>query len=160
MIDELTQTVAMSETTDAAAASSPVAPAMGAVQRYQKCRTVWLATRSRIDTDIRNLSAAIISMDADGAFGDDLEQIFLNVVEPVLSTLDDSLAGTLDQAARATDPSEAARLLDTARATIDSYAAFVAQSEIIAGLDQNPFVPMAIAKALTASLSALSASIH
>lgn len=143
---------------DPAAGSASVGA--DAVARYRKSRQVWLATRAKIDADIKKLSKTILSIDHDGAFGDDLEQNFLSAIDPVLSTLDDSLADILSDAEKAASADEAAAKLDQARTTVGLYQQFVQSDDTIRQLDQNPFMPLAIAKTLNASLAALAAAIH
>lgn len=140
--------------------ATPVAGGKAAVQRYRKSRQVWLATRAKVDADIQKLSRIVLSMDHGDAFGDQLEQMFFKAVDPVLSTLDDSLAGILSEAENAADRAELDRLLDQARTTIGLYQQFVADNATIRKLDANPFMPVAIGKTLGASLRVLSASMH
>lgn len=131
-----------------------------AVQRYRKSRAVWLKTREKVDTDIRALHAKVMQVDHGGAFGDDLESQFLSVVDPILNTLDTSLAGILEDAEQATTAEATDRLLGAARARIEAYKQFVSANEAIKGLDSNPFMPMTVGKTLGASLSALEAALR
>jgi len=133
-------------------------PARQAVQRYRKSRVVWLATRAKIDADIKKLSFTIMGMDNGGAFGDDLEQNFLNTIDPILSTLDTSLADLLSTAEKAASQNEASKALDQARTRIGFYQTFVNSNDTIKALDKNPFMPLALAKTLNASLHVLAAA--
>jgi len=133
-------------------------PARQAVQRYRKSRVVWLATRAKIDADIKKLSFTIMGMDNGGAFGDDLEQNFLNTIDPILSTLDFSLADLLSTAEKAATQNEASKALDQARTRIGFYQTFVNSNDTIKALDKNPFMPLALAKTLNASLHVLAAA--
>ena len=130
------------------------------MRRYRKSRTVWMATRAKVDADIQKLSEFIMSIDHNGAFGDDLEQNFLAVVDPVLSTLDDSLTGYLTEAEHAKNEETVKRALTQARSTIDLFQKFVAANKTIKELDSNPFMPIAVASTLTTSLSALAAALR
>jgi hypothetical protein len=141
---------------DASSTDSPAAAQ--AVQRYRKSRAVWIATRAKIDADIKKLSDTVLGMDHGGVFGDDLEQNFLGTVDPILSTLDTSLADLLSTAEKAGSQDEASQALDEARATIGLYQNFVHSNDTIKELDKNPFMPLAIAKTLNASLQVLSAA--
>lgn len=169
-IEVLRQAV-LSCTGDAVAAASPDparaggdpasgAPAKAALERYRKSHAVWMATRAKVDAEIVKLRGAIMAADHGGAFDDTLEQAFFSTIDPVLSTLDDSLADTLAQAGKATDVSEADKLMQSARTAIGRYSQFVATSQIIVSLDNNPFVPIAIGKTLTGSLSALAGALR
>lgn len=137
-------------------------PAHGkaAVQRYRKSRQVWVATRKKVDADLEKLSGAIGSFDHGGRFGNDIAATFLKTIDPVLSTLDDSLAGLLEQAENAEDQEEADQALEQARTTIGLYQDFAASNPLIKQLDGNPFMPMTIGKTISASLAALAAAIH
>ena len=53
-----------------------------------------------------------------------------------------------------------ATALTEAKAAIARYQSFLSQDKSIAALDQNPFVPLAIQQTMTATLAALSASVH
>ena len=143
---------------NAASDEASAGPGAQAVQRYRKSRAVWQATRAKIDADIKKLSDTILSLDHGGALGDGLEQDFLNTIDPILSTLDDSLADILTAAEQAKNQDEAGQALDEARTTIGLYQNFVQSNGTIQELDQNPFTPLAVAKTLNASLQVLSAA--
>ena len=151
-----TQSASADQSTDDGQAQS--APGPQAVQRYRKSRAVWQATRAKIDADIKKLSDTILSLDHGGALGDGLEQDFLKTIDPILSTLDTSLADLLSTAEKAGSQDEASQALDQARTTIGLYQTFVNSSDTIKELDKNPFIPMAVAKTLNASLQVLSAA--
>lgn len=137
-------------------------PAHGkaAVQRYRKSRQVWVATRKKVDAELEKLSGKIQGFDHGGKFGNDIAATFLKTIDPVLSTLDDSLAGLLEQAENAEDQAEADQALEQARTTIGLYQDFAASNPIIKQLDGNPFMPMTIGKTISASLAALASAIH
>ena len=142
---------------DAGADPSAAPPSPAAVQRYHKSRTAWVATRLKVDAELRKLNAEIMAANDENEFGDDLETNFSAAVAPVLTTLDESLAQALDQAARAGSAAESAQYIQQARATIDRYTQYVSSNKIISELDDNPFVKLAIGKTLNATLSTLSA---
>lgn len=124
------------------------------VQTFHKSRVAWTATRAKVDTELQKLSKAIMDASAGEDMIDGLEDQFFKVVDPVLAELDETLSDTLSAAADA-DGEEREQLLSDARKTIARYRKFVESSSIISDLDNNPFVPLAIGKTLTSTLSTL-----
>ncbi len=143
------------QTANAPARSAPT----GAVQ-YAKCRLIWLSTRKKVEADIAKLSDAVRDAFADEGIGDALGGLFRSKVAPVMNGFDESLADTLDAAINQTDPAKHAVLVDEARQIIGRYQSFLASEALIAKLDENTLMPMAIAKTMSATLQALSASIR
>ncbi len=143
----------------AANGSNGAAPDPAAAQKLKKSHAVWSATRSKIDADLKKLSKAILA----AASGDDeakeLEKVLTTVVEPVLTTFDESLSDMLAAAADATEDAERQRLLKQAQGTVARYQKFVEGNKVLSHLDENPFVPVAMVKTLTATLAALSAAV-
>ena len=141
-------------------AAAPQAAAPAPAGAPAKSRLVWLATRQKVESDLARLKAGIMAacngQDIEAA----LEDSFRSKVEPLLDSLDDSLAHKLDAVNKATDPAQRAQLLAEAKQIVQRYQSVVAQQPIIAQLDANPFVPLSIQKTLTATLSALSASLR
>ena len=142
--------------------AAPGAPAAdpAATQKLQKSQQIWTATRAKIDAELQKLSKAVLAAAEGEDIAQGLEQQFTSAVEPVLQTLDDSLSNALSKAAAATDPAERQKQTQQAQALIAKYQQFVAGNPIISHLDKNPFVPLAIEKTLTATITALSASVH
>ena len=124
------------------------------VQKFHKSRVAWTATRAKVDTELQKLSKAIMDASAGEDMVEGLEDQFFKVVDPVLAELDESLSDTLSAAADA-DGEEREQLMDQARKTIARYTKFVESNSIISDLDNNPFVPLAIGKTLTGTLSTL-----
>jgi len=141
-----------------ASAAAPQAAAAGAI--YVKSRTAWIATRAKVESEIAKLHGALSSAyQGHGAAGE-LEKAFQTRVEAMLGTLDDSLAAKLDEVNKALDPGQRAQLVQEARQIMQRYESYVASEPLIAKLDANPFVPVAIEKTLTATLSALSKAVR
>jgi hypothetical protein len=78
----------------------------------------------------------------------------------MLSVLDRSLAVKLDEVNKATDATQRAQLVQEARQIMQRYEAYVANEPLIAKLDANPFVPVAIEKTLKATLAALAKTVR
>jgi len=72
----------------------------------------------------------------------------------MMNALDHSLAEKLDEVNQAADAGQRARLVQEARQIMQRYESYLASEPLIAKLDANPFVPVAIEKTLTATLAA------
>jgi len=136
------------------------APSTGSVVVYAKSRLAWLAVRRKLETDMDNLRQHLLDFYQDADIAEDLDTRYGERVTPVLATLDEALADTLDAASNATDPGQRGRLVAESRAIIRRYQDFVASEEIFGELDANPFVPMAIGKTMTTTLATLAAAVH
>jgi hypothetical protein len=134
----------------APAANGPGAPA------FAKARLAWVAARNKVESEVGKLHAEMTTVYKDHGFGAHLDKFFHAKVEPILTNLDEALAEKLDEVNNATDPAEHAKLVQEARGIIQRYESYVAGEKLIADLDDNPFVPLAIQKTLTATLTTLS----
>jgi len=85
-----------------------------------------------------------------------LDQVFSSKIEPILIGLDETLSEKLDAVLNNTDPSQHNKLVADARQTISQYESYLEGEPMIAKLDSNPFVPLAIQKTMAATLAALS----
>jgi hypothetical protein len=151
------------------AAVQPAAPAGARTQTpvvtpaklatFTKSRMAWLATRKKVETDMDKLQSQVLMSFQGHSRIDDLEQAFRTRVETVLTSLDEQLAQALDDACKAEDPATHTTHVQTAQDIIKRYESYVATDETIAALDKNPFVPLAIQKTFTATLTVLSKSV-
>ncbi|MBV8913217.1 MAG: hypothetical protein JOZ05_09290 [Acetobacteraceae bacterium] len=147
------------------AGTAPSAPEQGKAAPknavvLQKSRLAWVAARKRVEDEIGKLHDAM-SKHYDGhGFGADLDKVFQSKVEPILTTLDQSLADKLNELGNNDDPSQHDKLAGEARKIIDKYESFLSSDKLIPQLDQNPFVPLQIQKTLTATLEALKKSVR
>jgi len=139
--------------------AAPAGPSPTAIATYTKARVAWLATRQKVETDIGKLQTSFSSAFKDHAMAADLETAFQTRVESVLVNLDHELAQKLDAAVKATDPAQHAQMVGEARDVMRRYQDFVASDPTLTELDANPFVPLAIQKTLTATLSVLAKSL-
>ena len=144
--------------TESRGAAAP--PAAGSGALYAKSRTAWIATRAKVESEIAKLHGALSSAYQGHGAAQTLETAFQTRVAAMLSELDDSLAEKLDEVNKATDASQRAQLVQEARSVMQRYEAYVAGEPLIAKLDANPFVPVAIEKTLTATLTALSKAVR
>jgi hypothetical protein len=146
-----------------AASAAPAQPAAGAVPvniaALGEAKIAWSGTRKKVEDGLQKLHGAMADSYKDHGFGAQLDQAFQAKVEPMLRTFDDSLEQRLDAMARNTDPQEHTRLMAEARQLVQRYEAYLASEPLIARLDNNPFVPLDVAKSLTATLADLSQTI-
>ena len=78
----------------------------------------------------------------------------------MLESLDESLADKLDEATNTEDPEQRSRRVGEAREIIERYGAFLANDPIIADLDANPFVPLAIQQTVATTLATLAKTVR
>lgn len=126
---------------------------------FAKARLAWVSTRKKVEGDLEKLHKELQATYQGQGVVADLEKVFRSKVEPMMENLDSSLADKLDEVNNATDPGEHAKLVDEARAIISKFEAYLTSEPLIAKLDDNPFVPLAIEKTLSASLAALSKAV-
>lgn len=130
-------------------ANGPGAPA------FAKARLAWTSARKKVESEVGKLHAEMTSVYKNHGFAADLDKYFRAKVDPVLESLDETLAEKLDEVSKNADPQQHAKLVGEAKQIIQRYESYLASEPLIAKLDANPFVPLAIEKTLTATLSAL-----
>jgi hypothetical protein len=140
------------------AAAAP--PAAGGGAMYVKSRMAWVATRAKVESDIAKLHDALTSTYQGHGAAEHLEKAFQARVEVMMNALDHSLAEKLDEVNQAADAGQRAQLVQQARQIMQRYESYLASEPLIAKLDANPFVPVAIEKTLTATLAALSKAVR
>jgi hypothetical protein len=134
----------------------PKGPDPAVVAKIQKSCAVWNATLAKMNGDIDKLTKAVAAASAGHDLGESFEKEFQSVVRPLMTTVDSSLSEMLMRAAQARDAAEHERLLNVARGTLGRITSFVQSNPVIGHLDENPFVPLAVAKTLNTTLSAIS----
>ena len=127
---------------------------------YAKSRLAWLAARKKVESDIETLRQRIIETFKDDAIAPQLDTSYKTKVAPVLATLDESLAVTLDDATNATDPAKRADLVKAAKDIMQKYAQYLTSEPLIKDLDENPFLPLSIRATVGGTISTLSKAIH
>lgn len=140
--------------TPAGSAANGADPAM--INKLKKSCDVWDATVAKIVRDLEQLVKAVVAASAGHELGDGFEREFQTVVKPLLDTVDTTLSDLLSDAAKAGTPEEHQRMLAQARETVGKLTKFVQSHPVVGHLDDNPFVPMALQKTLSASLTAVS----
>jgi hypothetical protein len=138
---------------------SPGRPAINPAV-FVKARLAWVAARTKVEGDVAKLHDALAAAYQGHGAMDDLEKAFQSKVEAMLTTLDHSLAEKLDEVNKATDQEEYVKLVQEAKQIMQRYVTYVDSEPIIAKLDANPFVPIAIEKTLTATLTTLSNAVR
>jgi hypothetical protein len=143
------------------APSKAAAPEAGAHDdaALAKSRLIWLAARKKLEDGLNTLHAEITSTYKDNASSAEIDTRYVTTVAPILATLDDELADKLAEAATTTDAASHAKLVAEAKATIGRYEKFVTSETLLADLDTNPFVPLALRDTLTKTLAAISATV-
>jgi hypothetical protein len=126
---------------------------------YAKSRLAWLAARKKVESDIETLRQRIVDTFKDEPIAPQLETSYKTKVAPVLATLDESLADTLDAAVNATNPQQRATLVKEAKDIMQKYAQYLTSEPLIKDLDENPFVPLSIRATVGGTISTLSKAI-
>jgi hypothetical protein len=154
---------------DAASSSSSAGPAAGGSSNapkngpgspvFGKARATWVATRQRVESEIEKLHDELQATYKGQPVVADLEKAFRSKVEPMMAQFDETLSDKLDEVSNAADPATHAKLVAEAKQIITKYEGFLASDALIAKLDDNPFVPLAIEKTLTATLTVLAKTI-
>jgi hypothetical protein len=130
-----------------------------AAATYAKSRQAWVGTRSRVEADITRLRAALLAEYGQRQEVSAIVSAYDQKVQTVLDTLDLRLAHHLDEAALASGQARTEKLAES-KAIIAEYVAFLQHEPLIADLDSNPFVPLAIQKTVGTTLAALAAAVH
>jgi hypothetical protein len=138
--------------TEAVGGSSPAA--------FTKSRQIWIAARKRVEDELEKLRVEIVATYQADGIADDLEARYRTRVAGILTTLDESLSEKLNEVAGATDISQRSKLIGEARGIMERYQSYMASEPLIADLDNNPFVPLAIRQTVSTTLSALENVVH
>jgi hypothetical protein len=168
LIDGWTPNNVMPNGASSGAAAPPAAPDSSAQPQADpaaataiaKARTVWVATRQKVEGDLGKLHATFSTAFKGHEQEEQISKAFRERVETVLNTLDEELSETLDGVNNAQDPSERARLVTQAHTLLQKYRQHLATDPTIAALDTNPFVPLSVGKTVNATIDALSRSIR
>jgi hypothetical protein len=110
--------------------------------------------------DIEKLKAEIVATYEEDGIGPDLASSYAKTVQPVIDAFDVELADKLDAAVNATDPAQRGELVKEARSLMERYQKFLDGEPLIGDLDDNPFIPLSIHATISATLAALSKTVH
>ena len=128
-------------------------------QVYARSRQTWLAARQKVEDEFGKLYGAMTEVYKDHAFGADLDKLFRSRVEPVLGSLDGTLADKLDELTKSSNLVQRDALIQEIKQIIQRYQNFLSNEPLIGKLDTNPFVPVAIESTLSETLSSLQANL-
>lgn len=124
-------------------------------QPYMAMMLDWETTRKAVDADLGTLEQAILD-----AFSDtddfSIARSAVRKLDTVLGQFTEDLQVRLDALAAAADPIEPRR---AALALVTAHRTAVEGDALIAALDDNPFAPVAVHKALSATLGRLAAQL-
>ena len=153
-VQSLSEALAQPSQTQAQAPTDTPAQAPNTAA-FAKARLAWVATRKKIEADLGKLHSEMTKAYDGHGFAADLDKVFQTKVEPVLGSLDESLADKLDEVTNNSDPATHTKLVGEAKKILQDYESYISQEPLIAQLDDNPFVPLQIEKTLMATLKAL-----
>jgi hypothetical protein len=124
----------------------------------QQTRLAWDKTRKTIQSELSKLEDSIRSAcAADEEVG--VESLDVGALNRILERLDTRLIDKLDDALNAQDPAERARINQEAKGLVDEYLAFVNEDALMADIDDSGFVPVAVRKTATATLTLLASKL-
>lgn len=122
----------------------PVDPdSLPSLVEMQRARLTWEATRATVKQYLRTLEASVLAY-FDGLSDYPTAQQAVGRFTEVTDELDEDLIDTLDDALNAEDPDMRRAYLDDACDCLDDYVYFVRTSDLVAGIDANPFTKIKI----------------
>ena len=145
---------------NAATQEAQKAGAQGSGVNFAKSRLAWLAARKKLEEGLEKLHGEIATTYKNSPALSDIETRFRTTVAPVLASLDDELADKLDDVANEADAARRTKLITEAKATISRYENYVSSEKLLADLDDNPFVPLALRDTITKTLAVISATVR
>lgn len=137
-----------------------VKPAMATLQALTSSRQAWTGTQQRVKAEVDKLRGELAKAFQGETFAAEISAKFNATTGPVLEKFDDRLLDLLDDAMAVPEGAEREALIVQGRAVMKEYLSFAMTDTLIGDLDANPFVPLAIRDTVTATLAALSKSLH
>ncbi|RRS03653.1 hypothetical protein EIP75_13735 [Aquabacterium soli] len=131
----------------------------GRFVNHAKSRLAWEKVRQKLQADLKSLESAVLGYckgqpDLAGPATAKVRKL-----DTILVELDESLMDILDKALNAQTDQKRLDLHEESRAVLARYIRFVKSDPLLAGVDQNPFVPLKTREFLLASLQALDKSL-
>ena len=123
---------------------------------FAQASQAWRTTRTQITGDLDKLHGAFAAAFKDHDSGPEIEKAFRARVDALLDGMNETLSHKLDEAQKATDQAQHAKLLDEVRAIVQRHQAQAASDPTILALDANPFMPLQIGRTLTQTFAAFS----
>ena len=133
---------------------SAAKPATGNME-LAKSRLAWVGARQQVELDIDKLRSALASAYGGQDVGGEVMQRFQATVAPVLARFDDRLLDAIDGLMNEADAAARGTKLTAAKGVVKDCLSFAMTDKMVADLDANPFVPLAIRSTSTAALAVL-----
>lgn len=124
-------------------------------QAHAKAGLAWKATYAKLSGDLDKLTAGFTAAFQDHPQAAELQQAFSAKIDSVLGSLDQSLSDKLSELSQAQDAATHQKIVSDAKAILAQYQQTVANSPILAQIDENPIVPLSLQKTLNATLGTL-----
>jgi len=154
LLDEIDVLIGGAEGGAPPGAAPKVAAATGAKVVFQQTRLAWDSTRKQVQAELRKLEEAILAQSQDQPDLQEIAEGTKNLYK-ILDHLDERLIDKLDDALNAASPDERKGFHQEARKIVDEYLHYVKGEELFDDIDDNGFVPVAIASTLNASLGTM-----
>jgi len=166
--EQMAQAIALLDEIESLIATSGVQPATGSVPKvaaatgpkvvFQQTRLEWDTTRKQVRAELQKLEAKIV---ADCQGESDIADIQAGTknLYTLLEVLDERLIDKLDEALNATEAAQRQRLHLQAREIVDEYIEFIDTDDLVADIDSNGFVDVAVRSTLTRTLNALASKL-
>lgn len=151
-------TDALPEPVDDPAVSPARAPRPVSLVGLQKARLVYVKALVHARDQLRELEAAIVARFSDTPYAPSMTKA-ARAVHGALKGLDTRLIACLDDALSAGDPATRAQKQKDAAGLIDGYIKAIDDNPVIGLIDDNPFHPVTVRRALETSLTALRAQL-
>jgi len=136
--------------------AEPVAGNMG----LAKSRLAWVGARQQVESDIGKLRAALTDAYGGQEVGGEVLKRYQAKVAPVLAQFDDRLLDAIDGLMNEADAAARAAKLTEAKAAVKDCLSFAMTDKLVAELDANPFVPLAIRGTATKALAGLATAMQ
>ena len=133
---------------------SAAKPATGNME-LTKSRLAWVGARQQVELDIDKLRSALASAYGGQDVGGEVMQRFQATVAPVLARFDDRLLDAIDGLMNEADAAARGTKLTAAKGVVKDCLSFAMTDKMVADLDANPFVPLAIRSTSAAALAVL-----
>ncbi len=124
----------------------------------QQSRLAWEATLKKVRAEGTKLTTAMVDHFKGHPAADDARRA-TERINAALGLFNEELMDVLDKALNAADADERGARHDEAAALINDYVNDLASDPVIAMLDANPFVPVAIQKTLSTTLKTLASKL-
>jgi hypothetical protein len=124
----------------------------------QQSRLAWEATLKKVRADKAKLTKEIVDR-FQGDPGLEQAQRAAARVTQALESFDEELTDILDRALNAENPEARSKFHGEAAAIIEAYLANLDADPVIAMLDTNPYMPVAIHKTLATTLNMLASKL-